>query len=176
MTTEQEKTLEALKIAIQMENDGKEYYAKLSQQTSNELGKKLLETLSCEEDYHRQRFEEIYYAIRNKKEWPSISLQTDTGEMLRSIFFSATEKITAEAKTFASEIEAVKEAMEMENRSYDFYKTRENNASHPAESKFYQSLAAEEKEHHLVLLDYFEYLKDPAAWFAAKEHPSLDGG
>jgi len=176
MATEQDKTLEALKIAIQMENDGKEYYLQLSQQSSNELGKKLLETLSCEEDYHRQRFEEIYNAIRNKKEWPTINLQTDTGEMLRSIFSSATEKITTEAKTVATEIDAVKEAMEMENRSYDFYKDREKNATHPAESKFYESLAAEEREHHLVLLDYYEYLKDPAAWFAAKEHPSLDGG
>ncbi|GAH21770.1 unnamed protein product, partial [marine sediment metagenome] len=29
---------------------------------------------------------------------------------------------------------------------------------------------------HLVLLDYYEYLKDPAGWFVRKEHPSLDGG
>ena len=33
-----------------------------------------------------------------------------------------------------------------------------------------------EKEHQLVLLDYYEYLKDPAGWFVKKEHPSLDGG
>jgi hypothetical protein len=36
-------------------------------------------------------------------------------------------------------------------------------------------VASEEKEHYLILLDYFEYLKDPAAWFVQKEHPSLDG-
>ena len=176
MTTEQDRILEALKIAMQMEDDGKEYYLRLSLQSSNELGKKLLETLAAEEDYHHQRFEEIYNAIRNKKGWPTLGLQTNAGEMLRSIFTSATEKIVAEAKTVATEIDAVKTAMEMENRSYDFYKNQETNASYPAESKFYQALAAEEREHHLVLLDYYEYLKDPAAWFVAKEHPSLDGG
>jgi hypothetical protein len=37
-------------------------------------------------------------------------------------------------------------------------------------------VAAEEREHHLILLDYYEYLKDPAGWFVKKEHPSLDGG
>jgi hypothetical protein len=37
-------------------------------------------------------------------------------------------------------------------------------------------LAAQEGEHHLILLDYYEFLKDPAAWFVQKEHPSLDGG
>ncbi|GAI26187.1 unnamed protein product, partial [marine sediment metagenome] len=41
---------------------------------------------------------------------------------------------------------------------------------------FYETLAAEEREHHLILLDYYEYLKDPAGWFVKKEHPSLDGG
>ena len=44
------------------------------------------------------------------------------------------------------------------------------------ERVFYQALSAQEKEHHLILLDYYEYLKDPAAWFVEKEHHSLDGG
>jgi rubrerythrin len=53
MVTEQNKTLEALQIAIQMEIDGKEYYLKASQESSNELGKKLLQALAAEEDTHR---------------------------------------------------------------------------------------------------------------------------
>ena len=64
----------------------------------------------------------------------------------------------------------------MENQTYDFYQQQEKQASHNAESEFYQALSAQEKEHHMVLLDYYEYLKDPAAWFVEKEHPSLDGG
>ncbi len=59
MVTEQDKTLKALQIAIQMEIDGKEYYLKAGQESSNELGKKLLESLASEEDTHRQKFEEI---------------------------------------------------------------------------------------------------------------------
>ena len=70
MVTEQDKTLEALQIAAQMEIDGKEYYLKASQESSNELGKKLLQSLAAEEDIHRQKFEGIYNAIRNKKAWP----------------------------------------------------------------------------------------------------------
>ncbi|GAH84736.1 unnamed protein product [marine sediment metagenome] len=50
MVTEQDKTLDALKIAIQMETDGKKLYLKASQESSNELGKKLLESLAAEED------------------------------------------------------------------------------------------------------------------------------
>jgi len=30
--------------------------------------------------------------------------------------------------------------------------------------------------HELALIDYYDYLSDPAGWFVKKEHPSLDGG
>ena len=39
----------------------------------------------------------------------------------------------------------------------------------------YETIVAEEREHKLVLLDYWEFLKNPADWFVKTEHPSLDG-
>ena len=65
MKTEQDKTLEALQIAIRMEINGKEYYLKASRESSNELGRKLLKSLATEEDAHRQKFEGIYRVTFN---------------------------------------------------------------------------------------------------------------
>lgn len=176
MVTEQDKTLEALQISIQMEIDGKEYYLKASQKSSNELGKKLLRSLAAEEDIHRQKFEEIYNAIRNKQAWPVTDFRPDGGKRLRTIFARATEEMGSNIKASATELDAVQTAMDMENKTYDFYKSQTQNATHDAERGFYETLTAEEREHHLILLDYYEYLKDPAGWFVTKEHPSLDGG
>jgi len=176
MVTDQDKTLEALQIAIQMEIDGKEYYLKVSQESSSELGKKLLASLAAEEDVHRRKFEEIYNAIRNKKAWPVTDFQPDGGKGLRTIFARATEEMGANIKAPATELDAIQTAMNMENKTYDFYKSQGGNATHDAERDFYETLATEEREHHLILLDYYEYLKDPAGWFVKKEHPSLDGG
>jgi rubrerythrin len=178
MTTgsEQDKTLRALQTAIQMEIDGKAYYLKASQQSSNELGRKLLKTLAAEEDIHRQTFKQIYNAIRKKKDWPKTDFEPDGGRSLRTIFAQAAGQGDPKAKAAASELEAVKKAMEMENETYDFYRQQEKAASYDAEREFYQALSAQEKEHHLVLLDYYEYLKNPSAWFVEKEHHSLDGG
>ncbi len=67
MEDERIKTLEALQIAVQMEIDGKEYYQKASQTSGNQLGRELFQSLAAEEDIHRQEFEAIYNAIRNKK-------------------------------------------------------------------------------------------------------------
>ncbi|MFC1988799.1 ferritin family protein [Chloroflexota bacterium] len=176
MVNEQEKTLEALQIAIQMEIDGKEYYLKTSQNSSNELGEKLLQSLAKAEDVHRQKFTEIYEAIRSQKAWPKVDLQPDAGKTLRPLFDLATEKGAAELKPLATELVAVQTAMDMENKTLDFYKSQEAKTSDATEKRFYDTLADEEREHYLILLDYYEYLKDPEGWFVRSEHTSLDGG
>jgi len=176
MEDEQVKTLEALQIAVQMEIDGKEYYQKVSQSSGNQLGRELFQSLAAEEDIHRQKFEEIYNAIRNKKAWPKTDFQPDRGRRLRSIFAKVIEEMGSNIQAPTTELDAIQIAMDMENKSYDLYRSRSQIAAYDAERNFYQTLAAEEREHHRVLLDYYEYLKDPAAWFVKKEHPSLDGG
>ncbi len=176
MVTEQDKTLDTLQIAIRMETDGKEYYLKTSRESNNELGKKLLESLATEEDIHRQKFEEIYNAIRSRKAWPVSDFQPDGGKRLRTIFAKTTEEMGSNIESLTTELDAVQTAMSLENKTYDFYKSQGGSATHNAERDFYQTLVAEEREHHLILLDYYEYLKDPAGWFVSKEHPSLDGG
>ncbi len=176
MGTEQDKTLEALQIAVQMEIDGREYYLKASQKSSNELGKMLLRSLAAEENIHRQKFEGIYNAIRDKKAWPVTDFRPDGGKGLRTIFARATEEIGSNIKAPATELDTVQTAMGMENKTYDFYKSQGKTAADDIARDFYETLAAEEREHSLILLDYYEYLKDPAGWFVKKEHPSLNGG
>lgn len=176
MASEQDKTVAALEIAIQMEIDGKEYYQKVSQTSGNRLGRELFQSLAAEEDIHRKKFEEIYQALRDKKAWPKTDFRPDRGKRLRTIFARATEAMGPKTKPLSTESAAVQTAMDMENKTYDFYKSRSKIAAYEAERGYYEALAAQERGHYLVLLDYDEYINNPAAWFVAKEHPSLDGG
>ncbi|MFC1934933.1 ferritin family protein [Chloroflexota bacterium] len=176
MVTEQDKAIGVLKIAVQMETDGKEFYLKASRGSLNRLGKELLRSLADEEDVHRQKFEEIYEAIRSKQGWPKTPFHPDEGKRLKEVFAKATESNPSKVRVPKSELGAVQTAMTMENKTYDFYIKQSQDAAYDAEKDFYQALAAQEKTHHAILLDYYEYLKNPAAWFVNKEHPSLDGG
>jgi rubrerythrin len=175
MATEQDKTVAGLQIAIQMEIDGQEFYLKAAKESSNDLGKKLLQRLAAEEDIHRQKFEKIYEAIRNKKGWPVVDFQPDGGKTLRTVFARASEEIGTKLKALATELATVKTAREMEARTYDFYKSQSKKAAYNAEKDYYETLSGEEQEHSLILADYYEYLQNPAGWFVKKEHPSLDG-
>jgi len=58
--------------------------------------------------------------------------------------------------------------MDMEAKTYEFYKAQEKEAGFDAERNYYQALSGQEREHQLILLDYFEYLKNPAGWFTTK--------
>jgi rubrerythrin len=175
MSNEQDKAYEALKYAIQMEIDGKEHYLKASMESRNELGQKLLRKLAEEEDYHRRKFELIYETIQKKKSWPAVDFEPNSGRALRTIFARAIEDMDSEVKPLDTELQAVKMAMELENESRDYYTTQAEKATEDGEREFYEQVAMEEREHHLVLMDYYDFLQDPAGWFTQKEHPSLDG-
>ncbi len=176
MADEQDKTLEGLQTAIQMETDGKAFYLKASRESGNEMGRELLESLAAEEDIHRRKFEEIYEAMRSKKGWPEIEAGPDKSERPETIFAQATEAPDTGKRAPATELEAVQTAMTMENKSFDFYKGQSGQAQYDTQRAFYDALAAQERGHHQVLQDYYEYLADPVSWFVGKEHPSLDGG
>ncbi len=176
MATEQDKTLEGLKTAIQMEIDGKQFYLKVSKESRNEAGKKLLESLAAEEDIHLRKFEQIFESIRNKNAWPKVDFRPDGGSHLRTLFAGAAEQVGKSIKALDSELDAVQTAMGMESKTYDFYVSQRQSTPYPAARDFYDALASQEREHQLILLDYYEFLKNPAAWFVNAEHPLLDGG
>jgi rubrerythrin len=86
------------------------------------------------------------------------------------------ETVTPDVKATPGEIDTVTQTMDMENKTYDFYNKQAGRSTYDVEGGFYKALAAEERNHYLALVDYREYLLDPAGWFANKEHPSLGGG
>lgn len=176
MKEEQSQTLEAIKFAIQMEIDGKEYYRKVSRQSDNKVGGELFDWLAAEEDKHRRIFAGIYNAIRKQKAWPEVGIQPRKGPILDTVFSREMKAAVPTVKATNAELNSIAKAMEMENRTREFYNDRQQKAAYDAEKKLYLALAAEEEGHYLTLVDYREYLIDPAGYFRKAEHHSLDGG
>jgi len=177
MTREQDTTLGALQTSLQMEIDGKEFYLKSSKLSTNKLGKGLLKKLAAEEDIHRGVFQNIYNTIKSKKGWPEgEKFVADGGRSLRTVFARALEEMDKNVNSIPTELDAIQTGMDMENKTLDFYKSRGSMATFDAEKQLYEALAIQEGEHHRVLLDYYEFLRNPAGWFVNKEHTSVDGG
>lgn len=176
MANEQETTLAALQASLQMEIDGKKFYEKASKASKNQLGKELLKKLAAEEDIHRKVFQNIFDTLKSKKGWPDDKFHGDGGQGLRTIFARAIEDMDRDVKSIGTELEAIQTAMEMENKTYDYYKKQAADAVYEAQKGFYKALTAEERKHYLALVDYREYIVNPEGWFTKTEHHSLDGG
>ena len=173
---EQKNTLEAIKFAVQMEIDGKKYYLQASQRSINKAGKELFQWLAAEEDKHRRIFASIFAAIGKQKAWPEVHLAAGKGIKLETLFSEELRAAQPNTRGKDSEIESISGAMEMENKTREYYISRDKQATFDAEKKLYSALAAEEEGHYLALVDYREYLMDPAGYFRKAEHHSLDGG
>jgi rubrerythrin len=173
---EVKKTMEILQSAIKMEIDGKEFYQQAGERSSNKLAGELFQRLASEEDDHRRKFEEIYEALKKGQDWPAMEPPSEGGKQLKTIFRKASKELGSKIKIAQSELEAIETAMNMELKSYDLYRSQSEQSSSPLQKRFYKALAAEERGHHLALLDSYEYLTDPAGWFTVKEHWTLEGG
>lgn len=176
MDTEQLKIIEGLKLAIQIEIDGKKYYEEAAEKSISALGKQLFEWLAGEEDKHRNRFEQIYDAIRNRKSWPRIIIEPGGENRARNVFLEAARNNPEDMTDNSTEQDIIVKALDMEDKTYNLYKERSKSAKSAAERNFYEALAAEERGHFLALTDYREYLIDPAGYFTRTERHSLDGG
>jgi rubrerythrin len=173
-SSEQARIVSGLAMAIKMEIDGKAFYLKASAESKNMAGKKLLSQLAAEEDVHRETFEQIYEGFRQKRSWPDLKIKPSAS--LKTLFSPGEPAAELTGPELADEVSAVKTALAMEVESYDFYESRIKTAACNLEAQFYREVAAQERGHHLALLDYLEFLQNPSAYFTRTEHHSLDGG
>jgi rubrerythrin len=169
------KRMEILKKALEIEVAEKSYYEKAAASATNTLAKKLFERLALEEDAHRKKFREIELQLSKSDDWPSGEAPSWQGEELKLVFAGLKSASPQEVHVANTELEAMKDAMGRELQAYDMYRTRSGESTSPAEKKFYNILAGEERIHHLALLDAYEYLTDPAGWFTVKEKWTLEG-
>ncbi len=176
MTDNAEKRMETLKKALAIELQEKGYYLKAAEMAVNPVARQLFERLALEEDEHAKRFKAIEAELSKGADWPDIEAPAWEGAHLKEVVAAFNSEVSPEdIKVARSELEAMKDAMAKELEAYDMYRSRANETDSQGEKKFYNTLAGEERIHHLTLLDSFEYLTDPAGWYTVKERWTLEG-
>ncbi|NQT74287.1 MAG: ferritin family protein [Chloroflexi bacterium] len=168
--------MESLEIAIKMEMEGKEFYENASEKSSDNLGKSLFLRLSMEEDSHATKAREIANSLNQGGKPLAIEESFDSGEKLNSIFAKAKGEIEPKREVASNEFDVIQIALDMEEKTQNFYENQSDTAKTEFERRFYTALKREESGHYLALVDYREYLIDPTSWFTKSEHISLDGG
>jgi rubrerythrin len=175
MTKVQEYMLQALKEAMQMEVDGRQFYLEAAKKVKSDGVRQILEYLAEAEIYHIKRFQEIYRSLQTDPSWSEqlAEFKPPRMEPYACVMAMAGEE---QGSGGQDDLEALKTGLKMEQCSIDYYTKLAKETDIPLARRFFMSLAHEERGHYLMLLDMHNYLTDPADWFYITQKSMVDGG
>lgn len=174
MTKVHEYLLQALKGAVQMEVEGRQFYLEAAKKVKSEGVREILEYLAEAEVYHIEKFKAIYQSLQKDPAWTE-SLAAFTPpkqEPYVCVMAMAKENQGTGGK---DDLQALRTGIKMEECSIDHYTKLAKEIANPLARRFFMSIAHEERGHLLALQDMHNYLSDPADWFYVKEMGHVDG-
>lgn len=167
------KKEEALKRAIEMEWEGKKFYQEAAGKAESLLARNIFQELAAEEDLHARKIQEVFDRLAAGREMEKWIVSVNDPRRLGTVF---QESLADMAGASSGDVEALKFALSMEEKSINHYEGLAQATPVPQEKRFYLALSYEERGHYLNILDSIEYLTDPGSWFRLKEGAMADGG
>lgn len=171
---EKKDKIEALKLALTNEEKERDFYLGHARRTRDKLGKQMFESIAADEDMHYRRLLDLHKKLEERSKWPegfSIDISTRVIEALGRL----SKEATTSPESDDDDVNAVKIAIEFEQKGEEFYARLADQAKDKAEKRFFTLLSSMEREHRLSLEDTLEYFTDPQGWLERKGGRHLDG-
>jgi rubrerythrin len=155
---EQSKAIEGLRIALQTELNGIEFYRMVAEKTEDAKGKRVFQMLADDEIAHFKALQKEYASLLDSDEWQKIDLgkiSTYNGE---SPIFSPELKNRAGEMHF--EVSALSIGALLESNSIDFYRSMKEKSDDPSAKALYGQLQHWEENHLDTITKQLEILKE----------------
>ncbi len=160
--------LEPFRIALQLEREGKQFFARAATETTSRLARQTFEFLAAEEDRHIEQIERFYRSLESSGVSDLPETEDSDAEAKLADFNDRLSRLEEKYPATDDDIEAYRMALEFENGAEDFYRQKLDEADNPRIRKFYRWLIDEETMHSRLLKSCLNFAEDPAAWF--KKH------
>jgi rubrerythrin len=156
------KTTDILKMAILMEKRGKVFYEAVAAQTGSEEVKKIFTIMASEEQTHIEFLSRQYLSYQQTHEFVKDDFNSNASGSMAELILS--ENVKKQISAASYEAAAISAAIDMETNAIEVYTKRANETTDPIEQKLFLWLADWEKDHHKILNDLNEDLKQ-SIWF-----------
>ena len=165
MTEEIDNAVAILKRAMQIEQEGREFYLKAAETTEDEKGQETFHRLANDEVSHLRLIRRQYDALTSESQWVvSPEVRPASIDLDKPLFPKGREALEKAATQKTGELEALLFGLEIENRSYDLYRTAASTTGDPLGKEMFEFLAGQEMGHFNVLMMRYDGLAGPAAW------------
>jgi rubrerythrin len=170
----QEYMLQALKDAVRMELEGRQFYLEAAKKVQNPGVRQILEYLAESEKYHIDKFNEIYRDLEKDPAWTESMAAFNPPRHEPYICVLAMTQADQETGG-KDDLQALRTGIQMEDCSIEYYTKLARESRNPLARRFFMSVAHEERGHYLTLMDMHNYLTLPEDWFYVKQMSNVDG-
>ncbi|HUW96275.1 MAG TPA: ferritin family protein [Anaerolineae bacterium] len=166
-----------LREAVRNELDGQAMYLQAAEQTKEELGKSMFRSFAKEEDQHVHILQAQYAQVNESGDWLDLKAARKAPRDPELILFPQEEGEVREiVPEGTGDLEALKIAMEFEQRAVRMYEKAAEDSSDPTSQAFYRELAEWEGTHYRILDNSHDYLATKGEWyFQEVEMPMYEG-
>jgi len=166
--------LEILTNAIEMELEGKEFFARAAEQVANQRTKDTFTGLVKQEERHVQVLSAEFERLSQGKSWASLR-ELDgqkAGQGVPSVFKDREIKRIKMGAT-AGELEALKLGIEVEKKSIEYYTNAGISVDNPKAKEIFRWLVGEEGGHLTILSAEHDY-RSRSGYYYDKAEFSLE--
>ena len=156
------------KYAMKMEIDGENYYRSLAEKAENEGIRNILTMMADEEAKHFEVLKRM-----SQRELDVGMASADSLQDMKNIFTEMQEKGN-EFVSDAEQIDLYRKAQEHEEKSYQFYLEKSEEAEKESEKAIFLKLAREEKKHMILMGNIADFVAQPNLWIADAEFNRMD--
>ena len=169
--------LSVLQEAVRNELDGKAMYLQAAERTSNDLGRSMFRSFAKEEEQHIHILQVQYAGVNDSGEWIDLKAARKAPRDPELILFPQEEgEVKDIVPEGTSDLEALKIAMEFEQRAVRMYEKAAEDSADPTSQAFFRELAEWEGTHYRILDNSHDYLANEGEWyFQELEMPMYEG-
>lgn len=158
----------ALKTALDFEQKGHKIYEDTANKTENQIVEKTFRYLANQELIHIEVIKEY---IKEEK----IELKGDKLKDTKKFFSMTVAKFKKMAELSGDDLKAHETALELEQKSYNFYKEQGEKTDDKDLKKFFSFLMEQENAHYMLVQKAYNYMKNPDAFYAEEEKWVVEG-
>ncbi len=156
---EVKKALEGLKIAMQTELNGIEFYKMAAEKTEDSKGKQVFKTLAEDEIKHFKELKRQYEHLLKDNDWLSrIEMGAPSDFVGESPIF--TDDIKTRIKERHFEMSALSIGALLESNSIDFYRKMKEESDDPVAKQLFEQLQKWEEKHLGAITKQIDLLKE----------------
>ncbi len=167
MTEDVKVALSTLEQAMEVEQEGRQFYLKAAQTTQDKKGQEMFTTLADDEQKHCDLIKRQHIALAGEGNWASSSeIKPVDIDLDKPLFPKGRGALQKVATTKPNDWDALLFGLDIETKSYDLYRRAASEVADPLGKQMFEFLAGHERGHFDILMMRYDALFGPVAWSA----------